>query len=405
MPMPIFALLLLPSSALAADPQGPPGGALTPIGLLQLWGTAYDMDESAQNDATSYGDPEDDAGLKVKRAYLGLGYRAGGLDAEIVAGVSAPYDALDTRNGDFGIYEARVGWNNQTFGVDAGRFKAPFSRDALTSSGQLTFEERGLDTQHIAPMEAMGVTGDVSAAGFKGTVGVFNSGGDVFGDDNWGKTFVGRAEYTAGKHDAYRTWGPRQEGVTIGVGGGGFYTMDVATDTWAVGLDALLRAGGLSVLVDGKYAVVSPGDTTVDVPGVWEATTRLGVTGQVSYGVGAWEPAVRASWYSDSGVGDFTQVLVGGVWHGEVAGRPDVVRIGAGYQLRLESGDPIANDTARVWAQFSVPHERRGRPDRPGRRGGSPPGPPGPHGPQGPGPQGPGPHGPGPQGPGGPPPS
>lgn len=370
---------LLSSLALADDrPLGPPPGAggLTPVGLLQLWGTAYDMDEDPQNDATGWGDPEDDAGLKVKRAYLGLGYQAGGLDAEIVAGVSAPYDGLDTRNGEFGIYEARVGWSNPTFGVDAGRFKAPYSRDALMSSSQLTFEERGLDTEHIAPMEAMGVTGDVSAAGFKGTLGVFNSGQDVFGDDNWGKTFVGRAEYTLGEHDVYRTWGPRQEGFSLGVGGGGFYTMDVATNTWAVGADALMRAGGLSVLVDGKYARVSPGDGAVDVPEVWEPTTRLGVTGQVSYGIGAWEPAVRASFYSDDGAGSFTHVLVGGVWHGEVAGKPDVVRIGAGYQLRLESGDAVANDTARVWAQFSVPHERRGgrREHRPpgGRRGGPP---------------------------------
>lgn len=366
-PASIFALVSA-STAQAEPPPAPPGGGagLVPLGLLQLWGTAYDMDADPQQDATGYGDPEDDAGVKLKRAWLGVAWRADGLDAELVAGVSAPFDGLDARNGSFGIYEARVGWAGERLGVDAGRFKVPYSRDALVSSSQLTFEERGVDTEHMAPLEAMGVTGDVRAAGFKGTVGVFNSGTELFGDDNWGKTFVGRAEYTVGERDVYRTWGPRGEGFALGLGAGGFYTMDVATHTWAVGADALLRAGDLAVLVDGKYARVTPGDASVDVPGVWEPTTRLGLTGQVSWTFGSFEPAARASVYQDDTVGTYTHVLLGGVWHATVAGRPDVVRLGAGYQLRLESGAAIPNDTARLWLQFALPQERPRRgPRRP----------------------------------------
>jgi hypothetical protein len=54
--------------------------------------------------------------------------------------------------------------------------------------------------------------------------------------------------------------------------------------------------------------------------------------------------------FDDSTIGQYSHVLVGGAWHTA----QDRIRIGAGYQLRLEGEDAIENDTARLWAQFRL---------------------------------------------------
>ena len=78
---------------------------------------------------------------------------------------------------------------------------------------------------------------------------------------------------------------------------------------------------------------------------------RLGVTAEVNVGVGRFQPAARVSWFSDSALGSWTQVLGGVVAHVGPQGNQDLVRVGAGYVLRLES-DPVPNDTVRLWGQF-----------------------------------------------------
>jgi hypothetical protein len=79
-------------------------------------------------------------------------------------------------------------------------------------------------------------------------------------------------------------------------------------------------------------------------------SVAVGVTGEANVAVGRFQPAARVSYYSDSAIGSWTQVLAGVVVHAGVAGTQDIVRVGAGYVLRLES-DPIPNDTVRLWVQ------------------------------------------------------
>ena len=323
---------------------------IRPVGLVQVWGTAWDMDEDPVADSTGYGDPEDDVGFKIKRLRLGLKGREEGLDWAVVLGTTAPYDGFDDETGAIEIIDAHVGYEKMGLGVKVGKDEVPFSRDRMISSGEQTFTERGMLSEHIAPGRELGATVFGEKFGAKITLGVFNSGGTVFGDDNLGKTLLGRVEYTFGEADVYETWGgPRT--LAFGVGVGGFLTDDVATATQAFGADAILRVAGLTVLVDAALADVSPTNTTLDVPGVWEQTTRRGLTGQVGYGIGAFEPAVKISLYDDSAVGGFNNILAGVVWHGALdEKRRDRVRIGAGYQLRLEES-AMANDSVRVWAQ------------------------------------------------------
>ncbi len=332
--------------------EGPRGiwSHIRPVGLLQMWGTAFDMDEDEVADSTGYGDPEDDVGFKVKRFRLGLEGEEKGLDWALVLGLTAPYDGFDDQDGTIEIVDAHVGYRWKGLGVEVGRGELPFSRDRMMSSSEQTFTERGLLSEHIAPGRDLGATVWGKRWGAKVTLGVYNSGGSIFGDDNLGKTLLGRLEYAYGDADVYETWGGSRK-LAFGVGAGGFLTDDVSLSTKTVGADAILRVAGLTVLVDAALADLSPTNTDLAVPGVWDQTTRRGLTGQVGYGIGAFEPAVKVSFYDDSSVGGYTNLLGGVVWHGGMDERGrDRVRIGAGYVLRLEE-DAIANDSVRLWAQ------------------------------------------------------
>ena len=321
-----------------------------PVGLLQVWGTAYDMDQDPVADATGYGDAEDDTGFKLKRARLGLEGGTDGLDWALVFGVTAPYDGFDEEDGSIQVVDAHVGYSTKALGVTVGQGELPFSRDLMISAADQTFTERGFVAEHIAPARNLGASVWGSRWGGKATVGVYNSGGGLFGDDNLGKTFVGRLEYARGDASVYETWGGPKT-LAFGIGGGGFMTDDVSTSTRALGADAILRVAGLTVLVDGAWGDSTPTRSDLDVPGVWALTTRRGLTGQLGYAVAAFEPTVKVSFFEDSALGSYTQGMFGIVWHGLLdEKKQDRLRVGAGYVLRVED-EPIQNDSVRVWIQ------------------------------------------------------
>ncbi len=323
---------------------------ITPIVLLQAWGTAWDQDVDPQADSTGYGDPEADAGVSLKRARLGVEGTRGRFDYKLVFGLTSPYDGFDKETGAVGVVDATIGFAQKGGFVEAGRTKVPFSRDQMMSAGELTFQERGFGAEHVAPDRALGLRGGYKAKGLQVQGGVFNSGGTLAGDDNDGKTYVGRVEYNS-NDTTYRTW-TRGKAFAIGVGGGGFLTDDVATRTVAFGGDVLVRYQGVYLLADVARAELTPQDTDVAAPGVWADTTRLTATGQLGVNLGRYEPAVRWTMLDDSSAGKFNQVLAGVTWHGGEktdAGR-DSVRFGLGYVKRLEETERD-NDTVRAWAQ------------------------------------------------------
>lgn len=335
---------------------GPGGDELArPYAMVQIWGTAYDQDEDVQADATGYGDPEQDAGFSFKRARLGLVGDHEGLQYEVIFGVSAPYDAFDTEDGDIQLVDANLGWSKKGIGFEVGRAKVPFSRDQMMSSAELTFTERGFGAEHVAPDRALGANLFAGYKGAKVTLGVFNAGGDLFGDDTPGKTLVGRLEYQRGG-DSYRTF-TRSKDLAYGLGVGGFTTDAPGLKTLAGGGDILVRWQGAALLFDAAFATVSP-DTGDEVPpGVYEETARLALTGELSYAIADFQPAVRYTSFSDDVLGDWSQVLAGVTWHGMYAGdgerARDRLRVGAGYVHRIEP-TPRDNDTVRLWAQFRL---------------------------------------------------
>ncbi len=359
--MSLLLLTLLSATAHAEDPSrsrgeagpfpfGVDGATVEPSALLQIWLTAYDMDANAQADSSGYGDPEDDEGLKIKRFRVGIGGDIKRWKYKLSVGSSAPYDGFAEEREPIEVVDAWLAVVPvRGVKIQAGQSKLPFSRDQMMAAGELVFTERGIGSEHIVPDRSLGLVASFARAGGKLTLGGFNAAGDLFGDTARGKTMVGRLEWDVGKADTYKTWGDRKQ-FGLGVGANAYYTVGEATDTWAAGGDAMLRVAALSLLVDGAFSQVSPTATDVASPEVWEETDRWGLTGQVSYQVGAFEPAARFSMFSDSTIGDYSHVLVGGEWHTA----EDHVRVGAGYELRLEGADAVDNDTARLWAQVRL---------------------------------------------------
>ena len=61
-----------------------------PVGLLQVWATAWDQDGDPATDPAGYGDPEDDLGFKIRRARVGLEGTADDFRYSPLLGMAAP---------------------------------------------------------------------------------------------------------------------------------------------------------------------------------------------------------------------------------------------------------------------------------------------------------------------------
>lgn len=363
----LFGLLALPSAASAGE-----DASITPLLQLQLWGTAFDQDEASQADAAGYGDPEHDLGFAVRRARIGLEGHRGALDFQVDLGLSAPYDAVAAAGRSprlaFANAFARGTWGNQvsTQRIAFGLVRVPFSRERLMSSRELVFQERAVAAEWIAPAQDLGVLFDYELnAGLRVQIGAYNGGGDLFGDDNLGLRVASRVEYARG--DTYRTYG-EADGVDFGGAVSGFLNSDVATHTYAVEADALVRVWRVTGLAEVDTAIIEPGDSTIDLPEVIEPTRRLGITAQVSY----WHPigdevedvaaqsaieiAARLGTFDDntalSDNGDVAIVHAGATWRNPTPG----LDVGLGIVHREElGGRTVPNDTVRLWAQVRWP--------------------------------------------------
>lgn len=352
--------LLLSALLLAPRASAEDGAAFPkpkPTGLLQAWLTAYDMDEDRQADPASYGDPEDDPGLKLRRARVGLTGESDVLQYAVVVGVSAPYDALTGAEHEVGLVDAYLGWAPvKDLWLSAGVAKPPVSREQLMGSSQLPLAERAVSSEWMVPDRDAGAWVDWRSRGstrvrLRG--GAFNGNADIFGDDNNGKLLAARAELAHGPAGTYATWG-EEKGFSLGVGGDVFHDTDIATSTLGAGGDVMMRVAGMHLLLEGRFARLAPRNSDVDQPGVLAPVSRLGGLAQVGYGIGPVEPTVRFSLFDDdqdaSDNGDVAQLDAGLTGHL----MDDRLRVGGGYVMRLEmAGATVSNDTVRLWSSVS----------------------------------------------------
>lgn len=351
----LLSALLLSRGAAAADAPALPRPK--PKGLLQLWLTAWDMDQDPQADPASYGDPEDDPGLKIRRARLGFEGESEQLRYELLAGLSAPYDALSAKDGSIGLVDASLGFAPvKDLWLNAGLGKPPVSREQLMSAAELVLAERAVASEWLVPGRELGLWVDGRTRGttrLRLRGGVFNGNEDLLGDDNVGKLLAARAELAHGPAGTYQTWG-EEKGFSLGVGGDVYHDTDIATQTLGAGGDLLMRVAGFHLLAEGRFARSSARNSGVAEPGVLAPVTRLGALGQLGYGIGPIEPALRFSWFDDDTEsqdnGDLAELTAGLTAHL----MEDRLRLGAGYVLRLElAGATVPNDTARLWTSMS----------------------------------------------------
>lgn len=369
------ALLALHAPAALAAEEGAAGGgkakaAFVPepelTGLVQTWLTVMDQDEDPTADPSTYGDPEDDPGLKLRRARVGMEGDGQQVRYAVVVGVGSPYDNASTgafvgQNGELGLVDAAIGVKlAEPLWVDLGLQKLPISREQLVSSRAIALGERSVGTSALIPEGGRdaGLTLDLKAGDSKARgrlrAGVYNGNGSELGDMDPGKLVAARAEGALGSGAAYKTHGSVEE-LTLSLAGDFWMDDDRATRTTGYGADFMARIAGLAFTCEYRMATITPTDTTVDVPGVLGDTHRVGWMAQLGYTVGQVEPVVRWSAYDDhTGLDDNGDVSEGGFglnWVHE----SDQLRAGAHYLLRLEdAGRTIPNDTARLWLELSI---------------------------------------------------
>ena len=332
----------------------------TPYILVQSWATVYDQDENTLADPAGYGDPEDDVGFKIRRARAGFTGQSDMVKYSMIVGMSTPYDALISHPAqDIQIVDANIGIRplvGKPMWVTAGVQKVPVSREQIMSSNDLVLATRALSSNWMVPNRDTGVVARYKVGEKNGKAliyaGVFNGNRSMFGDDNLGKMVVGRIDFSSGQAATLKTYGV-VDGVTIGLGADVLYNQGIATDEMIFGGDVIVRAQGLSLLAEVRSGTMTPTDTTLDVPNVLEATDRLGYFAQVGYTLSAYELAVRYEAFDDnrslSNAGDAAGVRAGLTWHSE----GDNIRLGGGYQMRMEPGsENVANDSAVLWFQY-----------------------------------------------------
>ena len=337
-----------------------------PYGLVQTWLTVYDQDEDPTADPATYGDPEDDTGLKLRRARVGFTGDGKEVRYGLVVGVGSPYDAASTgtfvgQNGELGLVDAAMGFHLvEPLWVDVGLQKLPISREQLASSTAIGLGERSVGTSAMIPQGGRdaGVTLDLKGGDDKARgrvrAGVYNGNGSEMGDMDGGKLIAARAEGAMGSGAAYKTHGTVEQ-LTLSLAGDFWLNQERATSTMGYGGDFMARVAGLSALFEYRMATITPTNTDVDVPGVLGKTPRVGLTAQVGYTIGEVEPLVRWSTFDDhTGLddnGDVSEGTFGVNW----ARSEGHLRAGAHYILRLEDGGrSINNDTARLWLELSI---------------------------------------------------
>ncbi len=359
------------SSVPVLDEADQQGGSLHVWGQLQTWATVSDQDEAVQADPATYGDPEADPGFTIARArfgidgFLPLGDRSccGQVDYAVSVGLGAPYDVLSTSDSDLQIVDAFGRWANVydfgTTSIAAGVQRVPFSRDAMTSSARLVFQERAVGTAWLVPgRDAGAVLGQSiafsdapSGAQLLVRGGLFNGNGDLFGDSDPGLMASVRAEFLMG--DAYQTWSQDLE-PALGVGGSLLSDRELATVTRSNEADLLARYKWVTVSGELVTSNIEPRNSDVVAPEVLRKTTRLGWHAQLSvflpFTQGGLEVSGRYATLDDdrelTNLGDVQILHAGATWR-EVLPSFD---LGAGYIHREES-PAFSNDTVRVWMQ------------------------------------------------------
>ena len=167
--------------------------------------------------------------------------------------MASAFDVVEEAQGHdagLGLVDTYVGYAPvKGLWIVGGLQKVPVSREALMSSGNLTFTDRAVSTHWLTPGHDLGLVVDGRWTFLRGRIGVFNGSGDLSGDDNDGKLFVGRLEGKMGDGAVYRTSGT-VDGFTMAVGLDGWTNNETAVQSSGYGADLIVRVEGLTLLAE-----------------------------------------------------------------------------------------------------------------------------------------------------------
>jgi hypothetical protein len=326
----LAALLALPAGAqaeettnrfagLAEIPEPPfslelPGGfTLVPHAHIQLWATAFDMDDPEANDPIVIGDPDHREGFTIRRARVGIGGNWNNLlGMSVMGGWNDRYDALQQRPSGFELVEA-IFWFTpwDEFGVMGGVGRVAFGRQLQVSSNNLTLHERAMLSNAIAPDREPGLmlfgalgpkdSGVLPDNAFSYQVSITNGGGDFTGDLDPAPRLSGRVRL-----DLFAPWDNKEVNVdlpplALSVGGSAGHVWALEADTTQAGADIGLRVWRFTVLGEFAWQRAVP---TFDVEGIPEVLAQrdaIGVLGHVGFViVPDWlDINVRVDWLDD----------------------------------------------------------------------------------------------------------
>jgi hypothetical protein len=338
-----------------------------PVGLLQVYGTVWDQDTDPLVDPAGYGDPEDDTGFKIRRAWFGLSGKSDEMRYDLLVGYASSNDLVrPVTTQSLQFFQADASYRPvKGLWITGGFTVVPVSREFLMSGRDLALADRAVSTFWMTPNRDVGIVldgrlGELKSDGFRGRLraGVFNGNRQLGGDDNPGKLVTVRAEGIVGPGEVYQTWG-KVDGVTVGFAGNFWNNDNLSNREMGYGGDVLFRVAGFALLSEVAFANIEPQDTDIAPPELLVETPRVGAFVQAGYSVWRVEPVVRWSTFDDNrnfeDNGDVSTMEGGVAWHGP----KDAIKAGAMYVHRAEPSAAdgkaveLANDSARLWLQVA----------------------------------------------------
>ena len=134
-----------------------------------------------------------------------------------------------------------------------------------------------------------------------------------------------------------------------------YYDLDLATNELGAGVDAILRTGGLAVLVEGRMESLAPADTSVDVPVSRRGRREPGRSPRSAARSATGSRLFVDPWFDDATAlednGDTASSR--GVHVARSYGCAAASALGTWRRLEL-AGAALDNDTARLWLQLAL---------------------------------------------------
>jgi hypothetical protein len=339
--------------------------ALKPIVLVGVYATPYVGDDAL----VVAGDVAEEGGFRLRRARFGID---GDLERKVRFEVSAEIGSAD--EGDARIHDGWIGYVQFPFAqVFAGAHEVPFSRSAMTGSGDHALLERPFAVRAMAPQHQVGahVEGHFRDGLFSYFAGAFNGfrRTDQFyrgyienyaplGNRFGGLAYVGRlATEPLGRlgatiedidHSRFR----------FGAGGGYFFSDGGARDVHSVGGDVLVHVAGVHVLGEVLWSRSVPESQPSEPTAQVAEISSFGLVGQAGYmilrrrlGVTVRVELIDPNIDSDD-EGDNFVFSGGAAWR--ILGNENL-KLGAEYTHREELfGLVLANDSVTLGLQLQL---------------------------------------------------